>query len=107
MTTTKTTIKEKEVMATEVKAKETQAKETKFSKEEMDHISGIKQQYDTITVQMGQYAVEEMQIKLTKESLEEQYKGLRKQEQDFATKLSEKYGQGSLNLDTGVFISNE
>ena len=100
--TTETTIKEKEVSAEEVSTKE-----VKFSKKEMDAIAGIKQRYDGITVRLGQYSVEEMQLRHAKESLESEYKALRKEESDYAASLSEKYGAGQLNLDTGVFIPGE
>ena len=101
MTTTETTIKEKEVLTTET------TKEVKFSKEEMDSIAAIKQRYDAVTVRMGQLAVEEMALRHSKEAVENEYKSLRKEETDYAASLSEKYGAGQLNLDTGVFIASE
>ena len=42
-----------------------------------------------------------------KETINEEYKVIRKQEIDFVKSLSSKYGAGKLDLDTGVFIPNE
>ena len=100
--TTETTIKEKEVST-----KEMSTKEIKFSKEEMEAIAAIKQKYDAITVRLGQYGVEELQIRQAKKLLENDYIALRKEETDYAASLSEKYGAGQLNLETGVFIPGE
>ena len=73
------------------------AKETKFTKEELEQLEAIKNQYDTITVQLGQLELEQIAS----------FQELRKQETTLANTFTEKYGKGQLNLKTGVFVSEE
>ena len=91
----------------EIKEKVEQAraerKEEKFTTEEMKTIESIKKSYDELTVQLGQLNVEEYVLNESRESLKNSFTSLRTKEKDFANNLSDKYGKGQLNLDTGVF----
>ena len=78
-------------------------KKEKFTEEEMKTIESIKKSYDELTVQLGQLNVEELVLNESRENLNKIFLGLRTKEKDFATSLSDKYGKGQLNLDTGVF----
>jgi len=84
----------------EVKTKEGK----KFAKEEMDKVSKIKEKYNEITVRFGQLQIEQNVIDEQKERVNKEYKAVRKEEVDFVKELSDKYGAGKLDLDTGVFI---
>jgi len=75
-----------------------------FTEEEMKTISSVKKSYDELTVQLGQLNVEELVLNETRQNLNNLFADVRNKEKEFAASLSEKYGKGQLNLDTGVFI---
>tara|TARA_R110001592_G_scaffold176253_4_gene415771 strand:+ start:956 stop:1222 length:267 start_codon:yes stop_codon:yes gene_type:complete len=77
---------------------------TKFSKEEMETVAKVKERYNEITVRLGQLQIEQNVLDEQKETVQDMYKEIRKSEIDFVQELSKKYGQGQLDLDTGVFI---
>ena len=91
----------------EIKAKveeaRAQRKSEKFTAEEMKTIETIKKSYDELTVQLGQLNVEELVLNESRENLNASFSSLRVQEKEFATSLSDKYGKGQLDLDTGIF----
>ena len=80
-----------------------QRKEEKFTPEEMKTIETIKKSYDELTVQLGQLNIEELVLNESRENLNSAFSNLRTKEKEFAAQLSEKYGKGQLDLDTGFF----
>ena len=77
---------------------------TKFTQEEMDKVQGFKNKYDTITVSYGQVAMDKLVLDETEEQIRKEYNSTRVQEKAFVKELSDKYGVGQLNLETGVFM---
>ena len=75
--------------------------ESKFiTEEELNQLKGFKAQLNQITFALGE-------IQVRKESLLASYRSIISQEQDFYNKLSIKYGDGSLDLNTGEITSLE
>jgi len=88
--------------------------EVKFTEEELKQVQEIQNEYSSIQNTFGQ-------LKMAKLRLEEQMDNLNKNEHDNLKKLSEisdkekkfldeitkKYGQGTLNPETGVFSPTE
>jgi len=91
------------------KASQAQEKpaEKKFSTEELDMISDIKSNYDSITLRMGQLHFELSSLSEEKLNLETDFNKNREQEVDFAKQLTDKYGKGSLDISTGIFTPAE
>ncbi len=83
------------------------AKEVTFTPEELVELKTIKESYDSITVQLGQLELEQILLASSKEKVMNQFKALREQETTLADKLTAKYGKGKLNLETGVFASED
>tara|TARA_R110001592_G_scaffold45053_13_gene144302 strand:- start:2425 stop:2685 length:261 start_codon:yes stop_codon:yes gene_type:complete len=82
-----------------------EAKEDKkFTKEEMEKVQGFKNKYDTITVSYGQVAMDKLVLDETENQIKKEYNITRDQEKAFVKELSDKYGIGQLNLETGVFM---
>ena len=79
----------------------------KFSQEELDTISAIKQNYDNITLRMGQVHFELQSLTKEKDNLEAAFTDNRDNEVEFAKSLTEKYGKGSLDIETGIFTPSE
>ena len=80
------------------------SEETKkfITEEELLQVKNFKVQKDNITFALGKNRIE-------KETLIASYKNVISQEQDYLDKLSIKYGNGSLDLNTGevVLFGNE
>jgi hypothetical protein len=70
------------------------------TEEELLQIKNFKVQKDNITFALGKNRIE-------KEALLASYKALASQEQEYYTKLSIKYGDGSLDLNTGEIVPFE
>ena len=75
--------------------------ESKFiTEEELNQLKGFKTQQNQITFALGE-------INIRKENLLSSYRAIAAQEQEFYSKLSIKYGDGSLDLTTGEITSLE
>ena len=83
----------------------------KLDQAEIDSIIDLRKRMSDKVLQFGELEVE-MQLTIQrKEMLESEkvklisdFEILQKEEKDTADKLNEKYGQGTLNIDTGEFI---
>ena len=87
---------------------------TKFTEQEMQSIKQVQEKYSQIGVQL-------VQIKLAKKNSEDYLKQLEsqeseitqailelnKEEKELADTLNEKYGVGSLDMESGEFTSNK
>jgi hypothetical protein len=77
------------------------SEEKKFiSEEDLNQIKAYKTQLNQIIFALGE-------VKIRKENLLSSYRAVSTQEQEFYSKLSSKYGDGSLDLNTGEIVSFE
>ena len=81
--------------------------EIKFTEEELKSIASIKQNYDTLTLRMGQIYFEQKSLNKEQENVEKLFQKNRDDEVKFAKDLTAKYGKGSLNIETGEFTPTE
>ena len=84
--------------------------EVKFTEEELKQVQEIQSQYLSIQSQFGQLKMAEIRHQNQATSLENEEEKIRKtlkdvqdNEQKFLDEITKKYGQGSLNPETGVF----
>jgi len=77
---------------------------TSFSEEELKEIKDLRLSLDTVTFQLGRISVERIKLEETENTLKNQLKTLEKKESSIAKKLSSKYGNGSIDIETGSFI---
>lgn len=87
--------------------------EVKFTQEELEQIKSLQAKYNEIGIQL-------VQIKLAKKNAMEYLEKLAEQEEQLTTEiveanqsekllaqdLSSKYGAGSLDMETGLFVAN-
>jgi len=74
------------------------SEEKKFiSEEDLNQIKAFRAQLNNITFALGKNRIE-------KENLLASYRNVVAQEQDYYSKLSIKYGDGSLDLNTGEIV---
>ena len=84
--------------------------EVKFTDDELKSIQEISQKSNEITNRFGQLAIAKINLEKQSEAVEEEefklleeLEALKKQEQETLQSITEKYGPGSLDPQTGVF----
>ena len=89
------------------KQTENKVKSVKFTDKEIEQIGNIKQNYDSLTLRMGQLHFELKSLTKEKENIENLFNKNRDDEVKFAQDLTSKYGRGSLDIETGIFTPSE
>ncbi len=74
-----------------------------FSQQELEEIKELRNQLSQISFQFGQLSIQEIKIKEQKASLIKELNSIEKKETLLAKKLTNKYGKGSIDLETGTF----
>jgi len=77
---------------------------TKLLQEEIDNLNQLQQTQQNIITQFGQLEVQLQTLELQKDILIENLKQLKEQEATIGKQLNEKYGDGTINLEQGIFI---
>ena len=85
-------------------------KEIKFTEDELKSVGDLQVKYNTVTNKFGQLAIAKLNIERQQESVEEEefkvheeLESVRAEEQEVLTGITEKYGPGTLDPQTGVF----
>lgn len=93
---------------TEVEAK------IKFSEEEMKSLKGLSSGYQAIQFEFGQLRIRKMTLKaeldaveVREDELEDLYRKQQETEQTLIKELTDKYGPGTLNPETGDFTPTQ
>ena len=86
------------------------AEEIKFTEEEMTTLRSLQQTYAGVQNALGQFCVEKIRLnqQLTgldsaEENLTTQFEETQGKERDFVQEISKKYGDGNLDITSGVF----
>jgi len=77
---------------------------TQLLQEEIDNLNTLQQAQQNIVTQFGQLEVQLQTLELQKDILVENLKQLKDQETTIGKQLNEKYGDGTINLESGTFI---
>jgi len=81
--------------------------ETKvLTQEELQSLKSIQEKRIQLTEQFGLIEIRIQEIELQKEFLKEELKKLQKEEIAIGESLQKTYGDGTINLEKGEFISN-
>ena len=87
---------------------------TKFSEEELKTIKEIQEEYIKLQTQFGRIRVAKIRLEEQMEALqqssensEKSFKDLQEKERKFLKELTTKYGEGTLNPETGEFTQNK
>ena len=81
--------------------------EVKFTEEELKQVQDIQVNYQDIQNQFGQLKLAQIRLDNQEVDLEDALKKIQNNEEKFLNEITEKYGQGTLNPDTGVFTPSE
>tara|TARA_R100000697_G_scaffold2491_1_gene5659 strand:- start:3619 stop:3870 length:252 start_codon:yes stop_codon:yes gene_type:complete len=79
----------------------------KLSKKEVERLENLQNSLAVTIDRLGQVGAAEIELEERKKELKSEFKKLRSSQQKLASELQEKYGEGTINLETGEFISPE
>jgi|TARA_B100000287_G_C20297425_1_gene648436 hypothetical protein len=79
------------------------SEEIKFTEEELKSLGDLQQSYQRITNSYGQIALAKHNLDEQEAAVKEEFVKTRQQEQTLLNQITEKYGPGQLNPQTGVF----
>jgi hypothetical protein len=86
------------------------AKEIKFTEDELKSLGDLQGKYNVVTNKFGQLAIAKLNFEKQQESIEEEefkiteeLESVRTEEQELLNTITEKYGPGQLDPQTGVF----
>ena len=80
--------------------------EVKFTKDELETVQGIQRNYAAVQNQFGQLKLAQIRLDEQEVDLENSLKSIQDEEKNFLDSITDKYGQGTLNPETGVFTPN-
>ena len=76
----------------------------KLTQEELQSIAQLQQQNTAIVSELGQIELTRMAVEARRRNAENFLTELRKTEEELAKSLNEKYGAGSIDLQSGEFV---
>ncbi len=83
------------------------AEDIKFTDEELKSIEGIRTQYAAITNRFGQITLTKYNLDLQEKQAHKDFEAIRAEEQKVLNSITEKYGPGTLDPNTGVFTPSD
>ena len=81
------------------------SKEIKFTEEELKDVSSIKESFESLTFKFGQIELEIQNLELEKKDLNAELIAIKAKESKIISAITTKYGDGTLDPQTGVFIA--
>jgi len=78
---------------------------TKLSQEEFQQIQALQEKNRAITLEFGEIELIKLNLERRTENAKKFLNNLREEENVFGKELSEKYGDGTVDLSTGEFIA--
>lgn len=76
----------------------------KLTQEELQAIAELQQKNNAVVAELGQIEITRMAVESRRANAEAYLAELRKEEEEFGKTLSEKYGSGSIDLQSGEFV---
>ena len=77
--------------------------EVKFTEEELTQVQNIQRSYQNVQSQFGQLKLAQIRLDNQEVELENSLKQIQDEEKKFLDGITDKYGVGTLNPETGVF----
>ena len=79
----------------------------KFTEEEINSLKSLQVQVDRNTLQLGRINLSKLQLEQQENQIKNEILKLSEEEKELAKSLSDKYGRGSLDIETGTFTPTE
>tara|TARA_R110000822_G_scaffold117291_1_gene249415 strand:- start:14 stop:265 length:252 start_codon:yes stop_codon:yes gene_type:complete len=75
-----------------------------LAEEEINKLKDLKLRFKQLTDVVGETEVQIMNLEFAKNNLKQQFTNIQQEEVKLAKELEEKYGKGSISLDSGEFL---
>jgi len=79
----------------------------KLTQEEIDNLTNLKKGYAELTQVIGNTEIQILTLELRKEQFKANLLQIQQDEAKLAKELEDKYGNGSISLEKGEFLSND
>ena len=83
--------------------KEIKGEVKQFTKEELSSLQNFQAKTDQLVTQLGRVYLSKIKLNEQEDLLKNEIQKIEKEEQELAKSLSDKYGRGSLDINTGTF----
>ncbi len=77
----------------------------KLTQEELQQISSLRQEFDLLVGNLGLTEFQMLELEIQKNEIKKQIVDIKSKENQILNDLNQKYGDGSISLETGEFIS--
>jgi|TARA_R100000081_G_C4734581_1_gene125350 DNA repair exonuclease SbcCD ATPase subunit len=77
---------------------------TVLSQEELNNLATLQQQQDNFVVQLGQVEYQISTLERQKNIIKQNIESFEKQQVELGDQLKQKYGEGTINLESGEFV---
>ncbi len=77
----------------------------KLTQDELQEISSLRQEFDSLVGNLGLIEFQILELELQKSEIKKQIIDIKAKETNILNSLNQKYGDGSISLETGEFIS--
>ena len=78
-----------------------------FSSEEINQLKDLRNKINQLALRFGELYIQKVKFEETETQLKTQLSSLEEEEAKLAKSLSEKYGDGSIDLESGTFIPSK
>ena len=78
-----------------------------FTSEELTNLKSFQSRLDQVLSQLGRVHLSKMKLNEQEDLIKAEIKKIETEEQELAKALSDKYGRGSLDIETGTFTPTE
>ena len=78
-----------------------------FSSEEINQLKDLRNKINQLALRFGELYIQKVKFEETETQLKTQLSSLEEEEAKLAKLLSEKYGDGSIDLESGTFIPSK
>jgi|TARA_B100001094_G_C17902366_1_gene657099 hypothetical protein len=78
-----------------------------LTEEEIKNLKDLKSRFQQLTLVLGETEIQIMNLEFSKNNLKQQFIEIQQQEMSIAKELEEKYGKGSISLESGEFLPTE
>ena len=79
----------------------------KFTEEEVNTLRSFQSRMEQIVTSLGRVHYSRIKLDDQENSLKKEIKNIEREEQELAQTLTNKYGKGSLDIETGTFTPSE
>ena len=77
-----------------------------LTQEEIQQVTKLREEFNSLTISAGEIEMQIINLQLQKDKIKDNFIKLQTQESKVINELENKYGKGTISIETGEFISN-